>query len=128
MPELRFFERTWLDREFQKTFRKLPKKEKERFEEELGDLLEALEQCRHPMTDPALGRWRPTGYRLRRASFPMVEYRLRRLTRVIAGFQPTAEGEIAMILLLCVTLRHDHQRLQRIIEQHQSDLRDELPS
>jgi hypothetical protein len=88
VPELRFFEVTWFDRETKKAVRKLPARERERFEETLASFLESLSACRHPATDPALARWRPVPYsgavQLPKG-FRLVEYHLAALTRVIAA-------------------------------------------
>jgi mRNA-degrading endonuclease RelE of RelBE toxin-antitoxin system len=126
VPELLYYPATWLDRDFKKTWRKLPAREQQRFEEELGDLLEALGHCSHPMTDPVLGRWRPTAYRLRKARFQAAEYRLRGLTRVIVGFLPDPQGCIGAIVLLTVTLKHDHPRILRVLGQHRGEILETL--
>jgi hypothetical protein len=128
VPELLFYPETWLDREFKKAFRKLSAPDRESFETELGDLLEVLQNSRHPMTDPALQRWRPTAYKVRNQRFQAVEYRLRKLTRVIVGFLPPETGPIETLVLLTVTLKHDHPRMQRILEQHRGGIRDALGS
>ncbi|HEX4953239.1 MAG TPA: hypothetical protein VF017_07580 [Thermoanaerobaculia bacterium] len=122
MPELVTFEPTWLDKEFEKAFKRLSVAEKESRMEDLAALMEALKGCRHPITDPDLARWRPGSYsgvlRLQPHQI-LIEYRLRGLMRVIAcHVRSSAEGVDDRVVLLAATLTHDHDRLKRLVRQH----------
>ena len=52
----------------------------------------------------------------------LVEYRLRGLVRVIAKYPARPDTED--ILLLAVTLDHDHERLKSLLRQHRSAIED----
>jgi len=123
VPELRYFEPTWFDRETKKAVRKLSTRDQARFEENLGGLLEALAGCRHPALDPSLARWRPVPYsgvvQLSKG-LRLVEYHLTSVSRVIAGYRESAEVE--QVVLLAVTVRHDHARLKRLLQAHRSGI------
>jgi hypothetical protein len=125
VPELRYFEPTWFDREAKKAVRKLSPRERARFEEDLASLLETLLGCRHPATDPALAHWRPVPYSgvvQLPTGFHLVEYHLSGLARIIAGYREG--GTVDQVLLLAVTVRHDHARLKRLIQAHRRELTD----
>ncbi|HEX3126941.1 MAG TPA: hypothetical protein VH394_06400 [Thermoanaerobaculia bacterium] len=53
---------TWLDRNFRKSFDLLPPVKKAACKARLGELIEALQNCSHPLKDPSLRDWRPTSY------------------------------------------------------------------
>lgn len=128
MPDLQYFEPTWFDREVKKAVRKLAPRERARFEGDLAGFLETLAVCRHPATDPALAPWRPvpySGVAQLPVGFHLVEYLLSGLTRVIAGYR---EGSVVeQVVLLAVTVRHDHARLKRLIQAHRREIQDALP-
>lgn len=115
MPrEIREFTETWLDRAFEKALKKLGHKDKETLSQRLAALLALLGECRHPITDPSLSAFRPTPYRvsLRSPGARLAEYRLGDRCRVIAAyFESTDE-----ILLVAITLDHDHTRLKVLVE------------
>ncbi len=122
MPELVFFEPTWLDKEFEKAFKRLSADEKEARTEDLAALMEALRSCRHPVTDPSLARFKPGSYsgviRLQPHQV-LIEYRLRGLMRVIACYvRSSDETSDDKIVLLAATLTHDHDRLKKLVRQH----------
>lgn len=116
---------TWLDKSFTKDYKKLSRKEQRSFGERLKELIEALRGCSHPVTDPSLRKWRPSGYHLAgRFEARLVEYRCPGTLRVIACYFEKDSGEIDdAILLVAVTLKHDHSRLKRLIEGQRSGLR-----
>ncbi len=116
---------TWLDKAFTKDYKKLSQDEQRSFTERLSELIETLRECVHPVTDPALRKWRPSAYRIAgRIEGHLVEYRFPGTVRVIACYFETDPGQITdTILLVAATLKHDHSRLKRLIEGHRSGLR-----
>jgi hypothetical protein len=116
-----FCPETWKDRQFQKQFSRLRDAEQAGFLERLALLVELLEVAPHPATEPRLRQsFRAKSYSgvipLRGAA--LVEYSLDSLSRVIAKF-PAREGS-EDILLIAVTLSHDHERLKRLIRDNRS--------
>jgi hypothetical protein len=117
---------TWLDKFFRKGLKGLTSQDQEAYEERLGDLLEALAECRHPIQDPNLRPWNPSSYRgvvKIKGGGHLAEYR----------FPPTTMRVIACyfidrpeILLLAATINHDHPRMQRLIKEHGRSLNDYL--
>jgi len=113
------YEPTWLDKEFKKSFEKLDKKAKARAEQELGDLLSALKECRHPTMDPALAPWKPSAYSGLGID-GLYEYRLGKRGRVIARcIDPRPTGDV---LLVSATIAHDHARMTRLIQTHKAGI------
>jgi mRNA-degrading endonuclease RelE of RelBE toxin-antitoxin system len=112
--EIREFSETWLDRAFEKGLKKLGQREKEALSEKLASLLGILAECRHPITDPGLSAFRPTPYRvsLRNPEARLAEYRLGDRCRVIAAYFHNHDE----ILLVAITLDHDHTRLKVLVE------------
>ncbi len=109
--------RTWADRECRKDFKRLSGKEKELCEERLEALIVALAGCNHPALDPDLRRYRPSSYQVRRkGEGRLLEYRLSGVLRVIVCYFE----EESVILLVAVTLTHDHERLRRLIQRNQT--------
>jgi hypothetical protein len=87
------------------------------FLRELQKLIQTLESCHHPATDPQLRQaYKVKSYKgvvvLRSGN--LIEYSLGNLARVIAKF-PAREGS-SDILLIAATLLHDHERLKRLIK------------
>jgi hypothetical protein len=83
----------------------------------LADLLEAIRRCSHPVTDPCLRAWRPSHYKgvTKIRAGHLVEYRfLPGTMRVIACYFDDEDR----VLLLTATVKHDHDRMQRLIEEH----------
>jgi len=123
MPrQIRSFDPTWKDRAFRKTFEKLSAAERTRQADEITALIELLGRARHPTLDPALQSWRPSAYRVPGVA-GLFEYRGRNLLRIIAQWrEPTAEEPEGLVLLIAITLDHDHDRLRRLIESNRRDL------
>lgn len=118
---VREFEGTWLDKKFLKAFKKLAAGDQERFRKSLGELIDTLKGCRHPISDPNLARFRPTPYHrpfAPESGFALAEFRLGSVWRVIVAFkQPgTLESEVTDLLLVAATVDHDHDRLQALIQ------------
>lgn len=116
-------DRTWLDRRFKKAFTRLTRQEQDELLTRLSELSAALGMGAHPILDPVIKqRYRPGAYdgvvSLKGAK--LVEYRLGSLVRVIAKY-PARQGSDD-ILLLAVTLDHDHERLKSLLRQHRSDI------
>jgi hypothetical protein len=117
--------RTWQDKRFQKTFNKLNRREQDDLLIRLSELSAALAATSHPILDPVLKqKFRPGAYdgvvALKGAK--LVEYRLGNLVRVIAKY-PARESSDD-ILLLAITLDHDHERLKSLLRQHRSEIQD----
>ncbi len=123
---VRPYQPTWLDKAFAKDYKKLSRAEQHNFTRRLGELIEALRACAHPAADPALGKWRPSAYRIAgRIEGHLVEYRFPGTVRVIACYFEADPGQTgdSTILLVAATLKHDHKRLKRLIEGQSSGLR-----
>jgi hypothetical protein len=110
------YEPTWLDRNFKKEFRSLSDAEQASCEEVLGNFMEDLQKCKHPIQDPILRKWRPSNYRgvvsIKRGH--LAEYRLTNTLRVIACYFEDREE----LLLVVATIRHDHDRMKRLLREH----------
>ena len=116
---------TWKDRKFQKDFAGLSPQAQEEFLRELLTLNAWLEKTPHPATDPQLRQaYRAKSYKgvvvLRSGN--LIEYSIGNLARVIAKY-PAREGS-GDILLIAVTLSHDHERLKRLIKSNRSEIDD----
>lgn len=112
---------TWLDKFFRKDLERLPQKDRGVCLQSLEDLLADLKACRHPLQDPLLSRWRPTPYKgVVKLAGHLAEYRLGSTMRVIACYFDDNET----ILLVAVTLKHDHERLKRLLKEHGRSLPD----
>ncbi len=110
--------RTWADREFRKDYKKLSKKARDLCEQHIEALIWALARCNHPAFDVELKKYRPSSYRVRQSGAgKLLEYRLPGLLRVIVCYFE----EESVILLVGVTLTHDHERLRRLIERNQTE-------
>lgn len=127
VPRLvRVFEPTWQDRYFRKALEKLTLPEREERAQQVADLVKVLQLCAHPVTDPRLQPWRPGSYRgvaQIRGGY-LVEYRFPGVMRVIACcFEGVAEPNLqGLILLLTITLDHDHERMKRLIRQSSAEI------
>lgn len=119
------YEPTWLDSQFKKSFKKLSRKDQELCSQRMDDLIEALEHCNHPALDPRLQRWRPSAYRsIAGINGDFVEYRFPGTMRVIACYFEVHPGELDdSVLLIAVTLNHDHDRIQRLIRTHKAGIK-----
>jgi hypothetical protein len=120
------YEPTWLDRDFRKALAKLPPGEQEQRLDQLSQLITRLQVARHPTNDPDLARYHPTGYGsvAKIASGVLVEYRPPYPMRVVALWlaPPTTSLQERTVLLLTVTLGHDHERMKTLIKRHSGDL------
>lgn len=105
---------TWQDRSFKKEFKRLPADRRNQLLEELASLIDTLAACTHPTADQRLATYRPSAYQVPglKGALPLYEYRLKKLTRVIAGWHGDGEA----VLMVAVTLSHDHNRLKRLIQ------------
>ena len=117
--ELRPYDPTWLDREYRKSLAKLDVGDQERTKKELSELLAALQNCRHPVTDPSLAKWNPKPYGV--GIRGLYEYTLAPLSRVIARCTDvTSNGPI---VLVAATLCHDRPRIKRLIDEHKTRIK-----
>lgn len=134
MPrEVRPFLPTWKDRRYQKELRRLSPRDRNAIERDLAELLTAVRTAADLATDPRLARFKPTAYRyrglpqLRSPGARLYEYRLHDLTRVVIchfASHPAVGGE-ELVLLLAMTVTHDHERLVRLIREHRSEFDDQ---
>jgi len=110
------YEPTWLDRIFQKELGSLHEGERRTCLSTLGDFISSLQDCKHPIQDPRLQRWRPTSYKgvVTIQGGHLAEYRLTRTMRVIACYFDDREE----ILLVVATIKHDHERMKRLLREH----------
>ena len=125
MPQIRAYEPTWLDKKWTKAFKKLAKRDAERLENSLVELIEALKDCSHPILDPRLNRWSPSPYRGRsRAKVSWCEYRLgdrQNKARAILAYDSSDNT----IYLVARTVIHDHRRLGELIERYARETRED---
>ena len=118
MPELLIYEAGWRDKRWTKSIDKLSASQRQRIEQSLVDLAEALAGCTHPQLDLSLNRWSPTRYRVpgrNKAAGDWYEYRLgdaKNRARVIICHNP----EDNLIYLVARTVIHDHRRLHAVIK------------
>jgi len=127
VPRLvRVFEPTWQDRSFRKALEKLNPREREERASQVAALVKVLQVCSHPVTDPRLQPWRPSSYRgvIQVKGGSLVEYRFPGVMRVIACcFDGSAEALYqGLVLLLTITLDHDHERMKKLIRQSSADI------
>jgi len=114
---------TWKDRQFQRAFGKLPQPEQDAFLRDLATLIAALEHTPHPASDPRLKqafKAKPYGGVVALKGATLIEYSLGRFARVIAKY-PASQGSTD-ILLLAVTLDHDHDQLKALIKQYRAEI------
>lgn len=111
---------TWEDRRFKKELSRLSVDAREGVLREISTLIEALAECRDPIRDQELRSYKPSPYRAPglKNEPRLYEYRLSGVKRVIAAW--ISDGEA--ILMIAVTLSHDHTRLLRLLKQHRSGL------
>jgi hypothetical protein len=108
---------TWLDKNFKKDLEALDSGRRSQCLGDLADLISGLQRCTHPVLDPVLARWRPSPYKGVVKVAPgchLAEYRLTGTMRVIACYFDIRED----ILLLTATVRHDHERMKRLLREH----------
>lgn len=115
----------WFDHRFKRELARLSPAEQESRLKELADLSEELAACTHPTHDQRLARWRPSAYHVPKVPTDkrLCEYRCAFPMRVIARWiEASEEDPEGAILLVAVTLSHDHERLKEIISKNRSDL------
>ena len=118
------FNPTWQDQRYKKALKRLSPQQQEECLKEIADLIKALSVCTHPKADPILQRWKPGPYKRVIKQTGLYEYRCRGLTRVVARFieaDPSNQVE-EVVLMLTVTLTHDHERMQRLIQRHKQSI------
>ena len=115
-----YFIPTWEDQRYTKALKKLNPQQQEECLQELNDLINDLANCKHPKADPILKRWKPGPYKRVIRVSDIYEYRCGQTMRVIARFiDPAPEGEV---LLLAVTLNHEHKRMKRLMKAHEREV------
>jgi hypothetical protein len=122
---VRQFEPLWFDRQFKKDLKKLSKPQQDARLKDLAELIVALSESRHPTHDPRLAAWKPSAYHVPRVppSIRLCEYRCAYPMRVIARWiEPSPADPEGLVLLVAVTLSHDHDRLKEIIGHHRTSL------
>jgi hypothetical protein len=103
----------------------LPQSQQEERLRELAALATALGECSHPTHDQRLAPWRPSAYHVPKvpSHVRLCEYRCTYPLRVIARWiEPSEEEPEGAVLLVAVTLSHDHDRLKEVIGRNRSDL------
>ena len=110
------YEPIWLDRTFKKELNSLNSGEQDNCIRLLAELIDALKLCRHPIQDSNLQKWRPTSYKgvVAIKGGHLAEYRLTGTMRVIACYFEDRET----ILLVVATIKHDHDRMKRLLRDH----------
>ncbi len=125
MPQVLAYEPTWLDKQWTKATKKLPKRDAQQLEESLVGLIEALRDCSHPTLDPKLNRWSPSRYHGKaRANVTWCEYRLgdrRNKARAIMAYDSSDNT----IYLVARTVIHDHRRIGEMINRFARDASEE---
>ncbi len=117
MPRIVSYPPLWLDKQFQKHFKKLSKTDQKTFRSKLKLLLGSLFHCTHPITDERLRRFRPSAYPGESVSGGQIcEYRPTAQSRVITCYFPDTDE----IYLLTATIKHDHKRIRRLLRTHRS--------
>ncbi|HKI05769.1 MAG TPA: hypothetical protein VKK31_27560 [Thermoanaerobaculia bacterium] len=122
---VRQFEPLWFDHHFRKDFKKLPKPQQSERLAELARLATDLSQCSHPTHDPRLAAWKPSAYHVPKIppGVTLFEYRGKYPLRVIARWiEPSEVDSEGAVLLVAVTLSHDHKRLKEVIGDHRARL------
>jgi hypothetical protein len=131
--QVRPFLPTWQDKRYVKELKRQSPRDRKAIEKDLAELLATLRGAADLATDPDLARFKPTAYRyrgvpqLRSPGAQLYEYRLHGLTRVIVCHfvsHPAVGGE-ELVLLLAMTVSHDHERLVRLIREHRSSFDDQ---
>lgn len=126
MPVVRAYEATWLDRKWTKAVKRLPKRDAQRLENSLADLIAALQDCSHPTLDPSLHRWSPSRYHgPSSAKVSWCEYRLgdqHNKARAIVAHDPPNDT----IYLVARTVIHDHRRIGETIKRFARETREEF--
>jgi len=115
------FPRTWQDKHYKKDLARFNPKQRKKLLENIAGLITALSNCTHPTSDPILQRWDPSPYKRVIRQGGVYEYRGLGLTRVIARWveaDPDNQLEEA-VLLLTVTVKHDHDRMQTLIQSNE---------
>ena len=126
------FKLTWEDKHYRKTLNKLNSKQQKKLLKEIAALIKALSNCTHPTSDPILQRWNPSPYKRVIKQSGLYEYRLDKMTRVIACLievnpddeaDPNDDNEVdEVVLMLTVTLTHDHERMRRLIQSQKGSI------
>ncbi|HEX4961335.1 MAG TPA: hypothetical protein VF173_10890 [Thermoanaerobaculia bacterium] len=101
-------------------------REREERASQVASLVKVLQVCSHPVIDPRLQTWRPSAYRgvIQVSKGYLVEYRFPGVMRVIACcFDAIAQASHqGLVLLLTITLDHDHERMKKLIRQSSTDI------
>lgn len=106
-----------MDKEYQKDFNKLPESERGEHLEQLRLLTKALSLCKDPLKDQFLQSFHPKPYKYA-ANIPgLYEYRLDHgRSRVVAKWGGS------WILLVALTVTHDHERLKALLKTHKTSI------
>jgi len=120
VPSVRTFLPTWEDPHYKKDLKKLDEEARQEHLGRLAKLVDILIRCRHPHKEPDLGEFKPTPYPgvVKIPDAQVIEYRLGKLCRLIACWFEKEDT----ILLVAVTLTHDHDRLKLLIKRDKPSL------
>lgn len=108
--------KTWIDSTTAETFRSWSRPEQQKLFKEIENLRTALKSCTDPLKDPALKRYLPTPYHALIDLDDIYEYHLSGPTRVVARVKPK------WILMLTITLSHDHSLMTMLLKVHQGTI------
>lgn len=114
--DVHYYKPTWMDRQFAKALKKLDAKQRQKCLQWLELLTKALAVCTHPRNDPRLASFDPSPYDRVIKVKDLYEYRKGNRVRAVA----CVRSEWA--LLLTVTVSHDHERMQRLLQQHRTEI------
>jgi hypothetical protein len=114
-------DQTWIDRTTEDLFRTWPRSEQQRLLKEIEKLFDVLKRCTDPLKDASLKRYRPTLYHGVIDLDDIYEYRLGGQTRVVARIKPK------WVLMLTITLCHDHNLMKMLLKVHQGTIAEFSP-
>jgi hypothetical protein len=109
-------EQTWIDSTTKEIFLTWQKPRRQRLYNDIESLTVALKTCADPLTDQSLKRFRPTPYHGVIDLDDIYEYRLSGPTRVVARIKPK------WVLMLSITLCHDHDLVKLLLKVHKDSI------
>lgn len=106
-------------KEFEKGLKRLQPPQRKKILGLLEQLYNNLETAKNLFFDTEMKKWKPTAYHvLTKDGVQLVELRCNHTTRVIVRHV----GDTDKIILVAITLTHDHVRLKRHIEAVRSEV------
>ena len=106
-------------RDFEKGFKKLSASQQGKVSSLLENLYDDLLKAKSLFFDSNMKKWRPTAYHvLTKDGVQLVELRCNHTTRVIVRHVADTDN----IILVAITITHDHVRLKRQIEAARTEI------